>query len=182
VHLNPKGGGPLALGSRSEKPWARTNDQISWKGCLYIPFHRVPIAGGTFLSTSADCIDRHLELPPEQDFHQGVTDRYVDGIRLPRRGLSAALVQGNSMIGRNILDGDVIIFQRSDFDYVENGKIVVIQKQGDEEGMGAWSLKRLVIEPASLSRNKQQDEIDSGNPTVTLRSYNGKVRPLPTRN
>jgi hypothetical protein len=167
----------MARGSRSERPGARTNDQISWKGCLYIPFHRVPIAGGPFLSTSADSIDQHLELPPVQEFHQGVTDRYVDGVRLPRRGLSAARLQGNSMIGRNILDRDVIIFQCSDFNYVENGKIVVIEKHGDEEGMGAWSLKRLVIEPPSSSRNKQRDEIDSGNPTVILRSYNRKVRP-----
>jgi hypothetical protein len=81
------------------------------------------------------------------------------------------------MIGRNILDGDVIIFQCSDFNYVENGKIVVIEKHGDEEGMGAWSLKRLVIEPPSSSRNEQRVEIDSGNPTVILRSYNRKVRP-----
>jgi hypothetical protein len=69
VHPNRKGGRPMARGSRSEKPRARTNDQISWKGCLYIPFHRVPIAGGPFLSTSADSIDQHLELPPEQEFH-----------------------------------------------------------------------------------------------------------------
>jgi hypothetical protein len=181
VHSNRKAGRPMARDSRSEKPGSSagtpTNDQISWKGCLYIPFHRVPIAGGPFLSTSADFIDQHLELPPEQEFHQGITDRYVDGVRLPRRGLSAARLQGNSMIGRNIFDRDVIIFQCSDFNYVENGKIVVIEKHGDEEGMGAWSLKRLVIEPPSSSRNEQGDEIDSGNPTVILRSYNQKVRP-----
>jgi hypothetical protein len=163
--------------SRSETRGARTNDQISWKGCLYIPFHRVPIAGGPFLSTSADCIDHHLELPPEQEFHQAVTDRYVDGVRLPSRGLSAARLQGNSMIGRKILDRDFIISQCSDFDYVENGKIVVIEKLGDEEGMGARSLKRLVIKPPSSSQNKQREEIDSGTPTVVLRSYNRKVRP-----
>jgi hypothetical protein len=60
------------------------------------------------------------------------------------------------MIGRNILDRDVIIFQYSDFNYVENGKIVAIEKYGDEEEMGAWSLKRLVIEPPSLLQPRSQ--------------------------
>ena len=41
------------------------------------------------------------------------------------------------MIDRDIRDGDPIILQRWEFDYVENGKIVVIEKLGEEEGMGA---------------------------------------------
>ena len=62
-----------------------------------------------------------------------------------RDGLAAARVHGDSMIYRDVLDGDIAIFQRSDFDYVENGKVVVIEKVGEEEGLGAWALKKLVI-------------------------------------
>ena len=58
----------------------------------------------------------------------------------------------------DIHDGDVIIFLRSGFDYVEHNKVVVcvIEKIGEEEGFGAWSLKRLVIEqPATVLQPKR---------------------------
>jgi hypothetical protein len=38
------------------------------------------------------------------------------------------------MTFRDIFDGDAIVFQRSGFEYVENGKVVVIEKVGEEEG------------------------------------------------
>ena len=79
---------------------------------------------------------------------------------------------------RDINDGDAIIFQRSGFEYVENGKVVVIEKIGEEEGFGAWSLKRLVIEqPRSFSRNDFGEEIDGDDPIVVLYSSNPQVRP-----
>ncbi len=56
------------------------------------------------------------------------------------------------MIDRDIRDGDPIILQRWEFDYVENGKIMVIERLGEEEGMGAWSLKKLVIKQPGSSR------------------------------
>jgi SOS-response transcriptional repressor LexA len=43
------------------------------------------------------------------------------------------------MIFRDIYDGDTVIFQQSGFEYVENGKVVVIEKVGEEEGF--WSLE-----------------------------------------
>jgi hypothetical protein len=68
--------------------------------------------------------------------------------------------------------------KRSGFVYVENGKVVVIEKVGEEEGFGAWSLKRLVIEqPRSFTRNEFGEEIDGGNPVVVLYPYNPQVRP-----
>jgi len=82
------------------------------------------------------------------------------------------------MIERDVLDGDIVIIQHSDFEYVENGKIMVIERLGDEEGMGAWSLKEIVINqfPAS-NRNEFGDDIDFENPSVTLRSHNSHFGP-----
>jgi SOS-response transcriptional repressor LexA len=82
------------------------------------------------------------------------------------------------MIYRDIYDGDTVILQRSGFEYVENGKVVVIEKVGEEEGFGAWILKRLVIKrPRSSTRNEFGDEIDGDNPVVVLYSYNPQVSP-----
>ncbi len=79
---------------------------------------------------------------------------------------------------RDIYDGDTILFQRSGFENVENGKVVVIEKVCEEEGFGAWSLKRFVIEqPRSSARNEFGEEIDGDNPVVVLYSYNPRVRP-----
>lgn len=139
-------------------------------GRLYVPFHNIPVAAGPFLPPSIDSIEQHLELPPENEFSHGVRGRY--------RYLSAAEVCGDSMVFRDINDGDTVIFQRSGFEYVENGKVVVIEKVGEEEGFGSWSLKRLVVEqPRSSSRNEFGEEIDGDNPVVVLYSYNPLVRP-----
>ena len=82
------------------------------------------------------------------------------------------------MMYRDIHDGDVIIFQHSGFEYVENGKIVVIERVGEEEGFGAWSLKRLVIEqPRASHQNEFGEEIDGDNPVVVLYSYNPQIKP-----
>jgi hypothetical protein len=118
-----------------------------------------------------------VELLLEDGFHNGLTDCYADGIRIPRKGLHAARVQGHSMNGRSVFDTDIAIFQSSEFRCIRNDGIVVIERHGDEEGTGAWSLKKLVIEPPSSRRNEFGDEIDSGNPTVILRSYNKEIRP-----
>lgn len=139
-------------------------------GRIYVPFHNILVAAGPFLPPSFDSIEQHLELPPEQEFSHNIRGRY--------RYLSAARVRGDSMIFRDIYDGDTVIFQRSGFEYVEHGKVVVIEKVGEEEGFGAWSLKRLVIEqPRSSTRNEFGEEIDGDNPVVVLYSYNPQVRP-----
>jgi len=140
------------------------------KGRIYVPFHNILVAAGPFLPPSFDSIEQHLELPPEHEFSHNIRGRYGY--------LSAARVRGDSMIFRDIYDGDTVIFQRSGFEYVENGKVVVIEKVGEEEGSGAWSLKRLVIEqPRSSTRNEFGEEIDGNNPLVVLYSYNPQVRP-----
>jgi hypothetical protein len=82
------------------------------------------------------------------------------------------------MIDLNIFDGDFIILWRSEFDYLGEGKIVAIERLGDEEGMGAWSLKRLVNEsPRYSRRDDSKVEIGSENPVLALRSYNRKISP-----
>jgi hypothetical protein len=97
---------------------------------------------------------------------------------MDRAGLAAARVHGDSMIDRDILDGDIAIFQRYDFDYLQNGRVVVIEKMGEEEGFGAWALKKLVIElPPSSHQSDYEDEIDWDDPLFVLHSYNPRVSP-----
>jgi len=147
-----------------------------WNNLLYVPYHTVRIAGGPFLSLSWDSIEEYLELDPNFFSHRLWS--HSGGIRMPLPRLAAARVHGNSMINKNVRDGDIIIFQRGDFDYVQNGMIVVIEKIGEDEGLGAWALKKLVIErPRSSVRDEHGDERDWDNPLIVLRSYNLHVSP-----
>lgn len=80
------------------------------------------------------------------------------------------------MVDLDICNGDVVIFQHSDFEYVEHGKILVVEKIGEEEGWGAWSLKRLIVEqPRSFTTNEFAEEIDWDDPVLVLRSHNRSV-------
>lgn len=72
----------------------RPNDQIEWKGRLYIPFHNAPLAGGLFLPTAGDSIDEFLALPSKLEYR--LRSRW-NGV-LPG-GLAAARIQGDSMNG-----------------------------------------------------------------------------------
>lgn len=145
-----------------------------------MPFHSVPLAAGSFLPSSADSIEQYLELPPEHEFRLHIRDQYLGGNRTYRRFLSAARISGDSMIEMDILHGDVVIFQYAEFGEVESGKVVVIERAGDEEREGAWSLKRLVIEqPRSSHRNQFGDEIAWDDPTIVLRSHNQRICPWP---
>ena len=82
------------------------------------------------------------------------------------------------MTDQGIYDRYVIVFQHSGFEYVEHGRILVVEKVGDEEGWGAWSLKRLVVEqPRSFSLNEFGEELDWEDPVVVLRSHNRRVSP-----
>jgi hypothetical protein len=61
---------------------------------------------------------------------------------------------------------------------VQNGMVVVIEKVGEEEGWGAWALKKLIVElPRSSHRNEYEDHIDWYDPEIVLRSYNPRVSP-----
>jgi hypothetical protein len=145
-------------------------------GRIYIPVHSAPFAAGIFLAPHTDSIEQCAGLPPEVEFRHGICDDYTDLTRKPRRGLFGGWVYGNSMIDCNIRPRDLAIVQRWEFASVEHGKILLIEKQGDEEGMGAWSLKRLIIEkPRSSRLNEFGEEIDWEHPDVILRSHNRSI-------
>ena len=153
---------------------ARSEDRLyRWNGSFYVPFHIAPLAAGPFLSASPNWVEQHVVLP--SDF---LLDRYVGGVSMDGAGLAAARVHGDSMIYRGVFDGDIVIFQCYEFDYVQNGMVVVIEKVGEEEGLGAWALKKLVVGlPRSSHRNEYEDEIDWDDPEIVLRSYNPRVSP-----
>jgi SOS-response transcriptional repressor LexA len=65
------------------------------------------------------------------------------------------------MIDQDILDGDLAIFQRYDFPDLQHGKIVVVERIGEEEGFGSWALKKIVIKrPRSSFLSEYGDEVD----------------------
>jgi SOS-response transcriptional repressor LexA len=149
----------------------------SWDGYLYAPFHSAPLAAGAFLPISVNANDQHLALPPEYEFQHCIRDRYVDGTRTHRPRLFAARIRGNSMIERDVLNGDFVIIQHADFAYPEYGKIVAVERLGEEEGMGAWTLKHLVLEqPSSSGRNEFGEDLDFEIPSILLRCHNPQFR------
>jgi hypothetical protein len=147
-----------------------------WNGCLYVPRSSVLLAAGPFLTTSLHFVKQHLVLPP--GFHLGVKDRLVGGVIRPRSGLVAARIHGDSMVCKDIFDGDILIFQRKELGDLYDGRIVVIERMGEEENYGAWALKKLVIEkPRSSQRDEYGEERDWNDPIIKLYSYNRKIRP-----
>ena len=152
---------------------ARELDQTFLRdGYLYVPFNTAPLAAGPFLPDSLNRVDQHVKLPPEFLLLRHLESR-VDQIRP-----AAAWVHGDSMIDIDVQDGDLAIFQRSRFSYVEHGNIVVIERIGDEEGFGSWALKKLVIKrPPSAARSDQQDDIDWEDPIIVLHSFNPRINP-----
>jgi hypothetical protein len=79
------------------------------------------------------------------------------------------------MNGLGIFHGKIILFRYSNS--LQNGEILLIEKLGDEEGTGAWSLKKIIFEHPSSKRNQFGDDLGSDNPIVLLRSYNPKFSP-----
>ena len=55
---------------------------------------------------------------------------------------------------------------------------MVVEKIGEEEGFGAWALKKLFIRrPRSSYQSEYGDEIDWNDPEIVLYSYNPRVPP-----
>jgi hypothetical protein len=153
---------------------AKGEDQVyRYNGRWYLPCNSARLAAGPFLPASPNWVEQHVELPSEF-----LLDRYPDGVRMDRAGLAAAWVHGDSMIYRGVHDGNLAIFQRYDFDYLYNDSVVVIEKVGDEEGFGAWELKKLVIKPPRSSPQSECEEpIHWNDPEIVLYSYNPRVSP-----
>jgi hypothetical protein len=123
-----------------------------------------------FLPATPNLVESYLKLP--QDLKLGIVDCCVGGAGLLRQGLVAARAYGDSMIGSVVRDGDIVIFQQWEFECVENGKTVVIEKMGDEEGYGSWALKKIIVERSALPFESESQAIDWGPPIITLRSSN----------
>ena len=77
-------------------------------GRLYIPCNTVRLSAGPFFAASSNSVEQHVELPLEFLLY-----RHLE-VRMERAGPAAAWVQGNSMMDRDVLDGDLAIFQRYD--------------------------------------------------------------------
>ncbi len=110
-------------------------------GYLLVKFHRIAAAAGPYLNQAPDAIESFLVVGP--DVQLGVRDRYVGGVRTPRKDLFAARVLGDSMIDHAIRNGDTCIFES--VEQVRTGQITLVEKTGIEEGEGAWAIKKIII-------------------------------------
>jgi hypothetical protein len=144
-----------------------------YDGHWYIPCEIAPLAAGPFFPVSRSSVEKYVKLPSEFLIH-----RYSDAVRMDQAGIAAAWVHGNSMIDKGIFDGNLAIFQRYEFGYLYHNNIVVIERVGEDEGFGAWALKKLVIKPHQSAHQNQDDEPISWNdPEVVLYSYNSCIYP-----
>ena len=136
-------------------------------GRLYVAIQDAPLACGSFLPSGSSAVEEHLVLPPSDELRTNYHSMAYS--------LFAAKVRGDSMKYRGILDGDYVLIRRCDS--LQNGQLMVIERL-DEEGYGAWTLKRVLIrKPRAYHRNTFGDDIDSDNPELVLYSYNGNFAP-----
>jgi hypothetical protein len=119
-------------------------------------------------------VESYLEVP--DGFTLGIEDNYVGDVRLVRKTLHAARTHGDSMIDSNVRDGDIVVFERWEFEYVENGQTVVIEKMGDEEGYGSWALKKIIIARSALPFESESQTVDWDLPIISLRSSNPRFK------
>ena len=83
------------------------------------------------------------------------------------------------MIDKELMSGHTCVFERYKFDYLQSTAVTAVEQLGDEEGTGAWALKKLVIrQDRSFVRNTIGDEIDWNEPLVELVSFNSQISPL----
>ena len=153
----------------------REYQSYRWNGYLHVPCDSVRIAGGPFLPASLNSVHEHLKLPSKMTL--GVQDQYKSGCRLDRPKLRAGELHGDSMLGI-ARHGDYVVTQRLRTDSPPDGQIVVIERQGDEEGFGSCALKKLKITRGMTSRvNEFGELIDWESEVVSLRSHNPEHGP-----
>jgi hypothetical protein len=147
-------------------------------GTLYVPLGAARFAAGPFLPASMNAIDEYVVLPPVLDLRTGIWDQRDWGLLTHRRGLMAAIVTGNSMVDHGIFDGGLLLFERTELASDARGRVVVIEKLGDDEGFGSWSVKKLIVEKsASIVRNSYGEEVRIDDDVIVLRSYNQLMKP-----
>src|ERR1700733_6859906 len=148
------------------------NQTVSFDGHSYIPFLSCLVSAGPFLPVSLNRVESYLKV----SLVHGVMDRCIGGVRTVRSGLIAARFYGDSMCGDDIRHNDIGIFQKWDFDYVQPGRIALIEKIGEEEGASAFAIKKIVVsvEP-SCTRTEFAETADWNSPIYNLRSSNRKI-------
>ena len=105
-------------------------------------------------------------------------DRCIGGVRTFRKSLVAAKLDGDSMIGDDIRNGDTGVFEQKDFEYIVPGKTALIEKVGEEEGTGAWAVKKIVIcRERSYTQNDFDELMNWSDPVIAVRSSNPRVHP-----
>jgi len=127
-------------------------------------------------------VDSYLKVTK---FKFAIKDHCLGGVRTFRQGLAAFRFHGDSMIGNDIRHGDTGIYEQRDFEYIRFGKPALIEKVGEEEGTGAWAVKKIVIrQQRSYVQNEWGETIDWDDPIIELRSSNPRIQPWqlePTR-
>jgi hypothetical protein len=128
-------------------------------------------------SPAAQGCPRGLKLRVQYESHT-LHDPCVGGVRTFRRGLAAAPFHGDSMVGDDIRDGDTGIFEQRDFEYIIPGRAALIEKVGEDEGTGAWAVKKIVIRCGrSYMQNDFDEIINWDDPVIELRSSNPRIQP-----
>jgi hypothetical protein len=74
-----------------------------------VPQNLARVAAGPFLNASLGLIERYPGLPQREELQKCIWDRRILGRRTHRRGLSAAIVSGTSMVDQAIYDGEVLL-------------------------------------------------------------------------
>jgi hypothetical protein len=158
----------------SKDPISRRDQVVSFGGDSYVQYLSNRVSAGPFLPSSRLSVESYLRVSSVL----GINDHFVGGKKTFRPGLVAARFHGDSMIGDDIYHGDIGIFQQWHFEYIDSGKIVLIEKVGEEEGTGALAVKRIVIRhgrsrtPSDVSHN-----IDWDSPIIEVISSNPLIKP-----
>jgi hypothetical protein len=127
-------------------------------GDAYIPYNSSPVSAGPFLPPSVNSVSSYLKVTKIQ---YAIKDRRIGDILTFRQTLVAFPFHGDSMIGDDIRHGDTGIFELTDFENIRIGKAALVEKGGEEEGTGAWAVKRIVIRrQRSYVQNEWGETID----------------------
>ncbi len=145
---------------------------MSYDGDTYFPCRSFSVSCGPFLPTAFDSVVGYTRV---SDADLLLKRQYQGGSIRLSASLFAAKLRGDSMIGDGIRDGYTGIFEYATYEHVEASKLALIEKSGDEEGAGAWALKRIVGPQKTLSTNDLGDPLNWDETDMELRSSNPRI-------
>jgi hypothetical protein len=147
----------------------------SFNGDDYVPYMSSPVSAGPFLPPCVNSVESYLRV---SHLKFAIQDRCIGSVRTFRKGLVAATLNGDSMIGDDIRDGDTGVFEQKEFEYIVPGKTALIEKVGEEEGTGAWAVKKIVTcRERSYSQNDFDEPVNWNDQVLAVRSSNPRVHP-----